>query len=113
MKFVKPCGHKTDQYCHCVKIEFNHAAIRALTHAFSRSERLKAQDEGAAADRQFDGGEWSDGFHADTMKVLELTIAARVASRFGMSARELMDQYVCASMDQGWRQAEACQAVLS
>lgn len=71
---------------------FNFPAIRALRGALNRDEHLKAQEEGARADRQFDGGEWSDAWHAQTFQDITTAIAWRVAARFQMNGDDLLYQ---------------------
>jgi len=64
-------------------------AVRAYNKALQHSEQLRAQEEGAACDHLFDGGEWSDGWHADAYQRAIDGIRARVAARFEIDPEEL------------------------
>lgn len=74
-------------------------AVRALNSAFDRSESLAAQEEGARYDHQFDGGEWSDAFHASTLEAVRAQIATRVARAFDVDPEALLDAHLSWAYD--------------
>jgi hypothetical protein len=86
---------------------FNFPAIRALTQALNRNEQLKAQEEGARCDRGFDGGEWSDAWHAQVQRDMIMEIAWRVAGRFHMNGDDLFYQLNGAAFVESDRQVRA------
>jgi hypothetical protein len=64
-------------------------AVRAFEKALRSSAELQRQNEGAEADRLFDGGEFSDSFHADVAAEIEERICSAVAARFNMTTQDL------------------------
>jgi hypothetical protein len=67
-----------------------HSAIqigRLLDRAYNR--RVAPMQEFFAADRQFDGGEWSDAFHADAEESLWNHTLAEFERFLGVPAQEL------------------------
>jgi hypothetical protein len=64
-------------------------AVRAFNHAIQPYALAAAI--GSDADRQFDGGEWSDAQHADAWERTQRQVALRVGRRFNLAPSELLD----------------------
>ena len=65
----------------------NYRAVRAFNRLWAPI--AEALEVGAACDRGFDGGEWSDSASANTWQREFLALVDRVARRFGLRAQEL------------------------
>ena len=74
-------------------MNLNKIAVHAFNEALARNPVLAAQVDGARCDRLFDGGEWSDAYHAEEIESIADGICARVAARFGMTETQLDNQY--------------------
>jgi hypothetical protein len=79
----------------------NHPAVRAYRRAMLPVYLAAA--EAGAADRQFDGGEWSDALHDEAVLAAEWAMAERIAPRFGLPAHALIDQAETAAAVEGDR----------
>lgn len=62
----------------------NFRAVRAFNKAVASSAALEAQREAEQADAEFDGGEWSFGFHAEASAEIYERIARQVERAFGL-----------------------------
>jgi hypothetical protein len=62
-------------------------AVRAFIRVMM--PRWRSQEEAAAADAGFDGGEWSGRWHAEAAEREADEMAARIAPRFGLTTAML------------------------
>lgn len=70
----------------------NAPAVRILNKVLQRDERFMAQMQGAACDHAFDGGEFSDGFHARVIEEIYESIVESVANRLHVPPEYLEEQ---------------------
>ena len=68
-------------------------AVRSFNTALCRSEQLAAQEEGACADRAFDGGEFSGAFHYNAVDQIMRKIAQRIAKAHDINTDQLLSAH--------------------